>query len=158
MDARDHALWQHLIKCNEASLDATETFLRDARDPVSVVRCGLRGNVVETLTAIGLLSRMDVLDRTKVFDELVVLCLSQKFGQAARQAVLRLPRDWVVANIEKVFKPLLQTFDHLDYLMLLGLYKSLSHDLATKLAREAAQSDDYEAKEIGEEFLRNAGD
>src|SRR5580704_11879396 len=109
----DEIILKQLINCNEACVQATDAFVNGVHDPVPLIRSGLRGTVVETLTALGLLLKIDVQQRVQVFDELVRLSVSQKFGQATRRAILSLPRKWVLDHLEEAIEPLLQGADSL---------------------------------------------
>ncbi len=124
-----------------------------ADERVSRIRRDLHGNVAEVMTALGLLSQMELSDRVRVFEDILQLCLSPKFAANARKLVLSLPREWLLANIEELSEPFLQTADSRDYLMLLGLFDALDWTLARKLARKASLSADYDIREVGTDFL-----
>jgi hypothetical protein len=153
----DEVLWRRLIDTYKASLEASATFLRDARAPLEIVRRALRGSRtsgVEVMAALGLLHRMKPEDRIGVFNELLIGCLSQKFGHMARSLVLSLPRDWLVANVEAAAQPLTRNADYIDYMMLLRLYNQIDGSIARKLAQQATMSADDDIREVGEGFLR----
>jgi hypothetical protein len=150
----DQSLWQRVVDLHTAAVEASETFVRDAAVPVDVVRRALTGSGIEVLAALGIAHRMTVDERIALFPDILRLCMSQKFGGAARDLVLGLPREWVVGNIEAASNPLLRHTDNIGYLLLLGLFEELGHGLAIALARQAASSADYDIRELGEDYLR----
>lgn len=151
----DEALWRRLVAHNKASVDASEALLRDARSAVQIVRRGLHGDVIEAMTSLGLLLRMKESDRMALFGEVLPFCLRARFAPTARQVILSLPREWVVANIVAASESLLEKADHLDYLMMISLYRDVDLSLACQLAHKAAESNDYDVREVGEAWLRS---
>ena len=152
----DQDLLQRVVECNREYVKAADAFLQEARIPVEVLRQGLHGSVIETLTALGLLSRLPEGERIQLLGDLIQLCVSPKFASLAQATVLALPREWLLANLEVIVEPLLQYCDHLDYSMLLGLYDKIDHNLAVQLARRAAENSDYDIKEVGESYILHA--
>jgi hypothetical protein len=66
-----------------------------------------------------------------------------------------LPRDWLVAHIERYAESLLGYEDYEEYRRLLELYSLIDRDPTLRLARRAAAHDDADIKEAGEDFLAN---
>jgi hypothetical protein len=101
-----------------------------------------------------LISYLSLEERQQLFDDLVALAT---VGHAdivlCRQAILSLPRDWVVANIENVAEPFLKSGTYEEYRRLLELYSILHPDLAQKLAARAASNTDPDIREAGEDFI-----
>jgi hypothetical protein len=87
------------------------------------------------------------------FEELVRLSLSQRYFWITRELIKKLPREWVLSNIEEVAEPLISNGDYFDYSMILGLYDELDQDLTAKLAKRAYESNDEDTKEVGEMWL-----
>lgn len=71
----------------------------------------------------------------------------------AKALILKLPRDFVVANIEKAAEPILVKGEEEEYRKFLELYSELDKELTIKLARRAAGHDDEEVCEVGREYL-----
>jgi len=71
----------------------------------------------------------------------------------ARELILTLPHEWLLANIEEQAEKLLTNNDDEDYRGLFLLYRQLDPRLARKLAERAMASPNPEIKEIGEYFM-----
>jgi hypothetical protein len=70
-----------------------------------------------------------------------------------RQAILTLPRDWLLAGIEAAVEPLLDAEPDEAYRRFLELYWLLDADLTRRLAQRAAAHPNLEAQEAGRDFL-----
>lgn len=105
--------------------------------------------------ALLLLSRMKPADRMTVFRELLGMCRSQRVGNIASGHILRLPKEWVLANIDAASRQLLAGADSDDYFSLLRLIKQVDLTLALNLAWEGAENPDEEVRDVCEWFLRN---
>lgn len=153
----DDLLWQRLIDLHIAWFEAQEAFLREAKAPLAKVQRVMAGPKTgnDHFVAMALLSRMKTEDRMDVFPQLLISCLSPKWRKIAQSLILSIPKEWLLANIETVSKPLIERADYQDYFALLRLFKEIDLSLATKLALEAATSSDEEIREIGEDFLRD---
>ena len=90
----------------------------------------------------------------QLFSELVFLA---SFGHGAigtvRQAILSLPREWVLARMEQEAEPLLRDGTYDEYRRFLELYELMDMELTLKLARRAAAHADDDIREAGEDFL-----
>ncbi len=71
----------------------------------------------------------------------------------ARSIILRLPRAYVIANIERAAEPILVKGEEEEYRNFLELYSKLDKDLTMKLAKRAAGHDDDEVCAVGREYL-----
>jgi hypothetical protein len=151
----DEIVWQRVIDCNQACAEASDVFLQRVHDPVRLIRKGLHGSVVEIMTALGLLWKIDALERVQVLEDLLRLSLSQKFLQETKRLIQSLPKKWLAEHLEEAIQPLLQGADSRDYLMLIGLCDSADRRIATELAQKASQSDDGDIKEVGEDYLHS---
>jgi hypothetical protein len=76
--------------------------------------------------------------------------------EAGRQAVLALPREWVVANIEGVVATGLDLSDYWHYRRLLELYSLLDGALVDRLVKAGLLSADPEIAEAARDFGRPA--
>jgi hypothetical protein len=121
-------------------------------DRVPEVQKAIRGT--DRMTALTVLPYLSLTERKCLFPELVFLA-SWAHGavQVARDMILSLPRDWVLANIEREAEPHLQDGTYDEYRRFLELYQLLDRDLTIKLARRAAAHADPDIREAGEEFL-----
>jgi hypothetical protein len=120
--------------------------IRDAiRDPVR------RG------TALRLLHYLSDSERESLFDDLLeIAAVDHSDIELVRQALMSLPREWVVGRIEDQAEPLLSTGTYVEFRRLLELYKLLDPELTARLARRARESADPDIREAGEDFSRPA--
>lgn len=90
----------------------------------------------------------------ELFPELIFLS-SFIHGQIqdVRNAVLRLPNEWLLEHIEKTSEPILKNGDYEDYRRLLELYNLIDPKLTRKLAERATANSDPDIKEAGDDFL-----
>lgn len=75
----------------------------------------------------------------------------------ARTLILKLPRDYVLANVEQAAEPILVKGEEEEYRKFLELYTELDKELTVKLAKRAAGHDDEEICEVGREYLIKGG-
>jgi hypothetical protein len=102
---------------------------------------------------------LNLADRQALFPDLVWLASwGHGLVQNARDAILSLPRGWVLARIEAIAEPLLAQssaegqFE--EYRRMLELYQQLGDpDLVRRLAHRAAQHPDEDVIEAGHDFL-----
>lgn len=150
--SRDDAVWRTLVESHLAFAAAGKEFLSDGVDRVALMRAALRGP--DRLTALYVAPHLDKRELAELFDELVSLASFSHGGvQAARDLIASLPRDWVLANVERAAEPLLREGDEDEYRRLLELFAGLDAELTQRLARRAAASDDPHVREAGEDFL-----
>lgn len=73
--------------------------------------------------------------------------------QIAWKVIESLPREWVLANIEKEVDAILKNEEETDYWMFLQLYARLNGTLMRKLAERASNHAEPEIRELGVEYL-----
>jgi len=148
-------LWRRLVESHVAKALTFQDFFAPGVDRVALVRRGLflpRGE--SRATAIELLRRMTVSEQLQLFPELINLARAAHGPVGAiRDLILGLPREWVLANIEREVEPLLKNEEYDDYWMFLELYELLDRGLTIKLARRAASHPDPDIREKGEDYL-----
>ena len=145
-------IWERLVESHKAFASASHEFLATDVDRVALVRSALRGK--DRSTAIYMLSCLPASELQALFSDLVFLAsFSHGSVQKIRDAILSLPKAWVLANIEAIAEPLLQAGTYDEYRRLLELYAALDHGLALQLARRAADHGDEDIREAGEDFL-----
>lgn len=149
--ARDLAIWARLVKSHEAFALASMEFLEETADRITVLRGALRGHGKHT--AIWMLRSLQQSELQDLFDDLVVQA-SYAHGAigAIRDAILSLPREWVISNIEGVAEPLLVDGTYDEYRRLLELYALLDPALTKRLAERAIQHSDPDIQEAGRDF------
>ena len=153
----DWALWREYIEAANAMVKARrELFLKSAA-LVEIFRAGLHepGTRPYALELVGFLKEDE---RKELFVEL--LSLASFFSgstKAARDLILGLPREWVLANIEEAAEPFLHDGTYEEYGSILDLYFAMDRSLTHKLARRAADHTDPDIKEAGQDFLEKLG-
>jgi hypothetical protein len=150
----DEAIWTKLVQSSREYLAASQAFFQEGVDRVALVRRGLRGDVTETLTALGLVARMGVSEAIQVLDDLVGLTVRIRFATSARQIISSLPREQVLARLEATAEQLLRGIDSVECGLLLELFVALDQRLALKLARLAATDSDPDLREVGETYVK----
>lgn len=87
---------------------------------------------------------------------LELACQSQNVQNImlGRKAILSLPRDWLLLNIERYAEPLLQLEDEWEYRRLAEIYEQLGRDLARHLALRGLASQDGGIREAAQDLVR----
>src|SRR5205814_353538 len=113
---------------------------------VEVLRAALRGR--DRNTALWVARSLEVSELTQLFSELIhVARAAHGPVEAVWNLILSLPRDWVLAHIEREVEPILDEEEEDDYWMFLQLYEQLDRDLTLRLAHRAAAHSDPEIRE-----------
>lgn len=150
----DDALWAAVVAAEGRFVAARAAFVTGSGDRVGVLRRAL-GTAAQRGTALRLLPFCPPAERQQLFSELFALC---SVGHAdvllCREAVLALPRQWVLDRIEPAAKNLLAVGGAEEYRRLLELYAELDDDLTRRLAERAVRHGDPDVREAGTDFLR----
>ena len=149
--------WQHFAESYKSFALAMEAlFSLDKLSRVQLIKSALKSK--DRLAAIYLLQYLDDSDFVLLFEELVFLA-SFSHGALAttRKTILAMPRDWVLRNIERVAERFLENGTYDEYRRFLELYIELDQNMAYRLAQRAAQSQDFDIKEAGDDFLSKLG-
>lgn len=146
------SVWSRLVQSHKAFSEASREFLSGSFDRVIVIRNALGGH--DKHTAIYVLRSLKPSELQELFD-ILVFHASYSHGAigSIRDAILSLPRDWVLARIEEVAEPLLTNGTYDEYRRLLELYTLLDPMLTQRLAERAVQNPDPDIREAGEDFL-----
>jgi hypothetical protein len=121
------------------------------------MRHALRGK--DRATAVFLLPYLKVSELKQLFNELVFLAsFTHGETKAIRDAILSLPREWVIGNIEAAVEPLLRKGTYEEYRRLLELLIEIDRDIALNFAHQAAEHPDHDIREGGEDFLERLRD
>ncbi len=157
-DAR--ALWQGVVHAESTLRESLRVFLSvSASDRVALLREALRRPGSERAVAVRVLPYLTLADRQALFHDLVWLSSwGHGLVQNARDAILSLPRAWVLANVEAVAESLLaqssEDNQFEEYRRLLELYQQLGDaGLVRRLAERAMRHPDEDVHEAGQEFL-----
>jgi hypothetical protein len=166
MPTSDHALstWNNLLSAETAIRESLRAFLVEPSvDRVALIRNALAKPGSERAAAVRVLPYLSMAERKDLFPDLVWLA-SWAHGQiqAARDAILQLPKDWVLARIEEVAEPILagasETNQYEEYRRLLELFSQIGDaPLIRRLAERACSHQDEDVREAGEEALAKLG-
>jgi hypothetical protein len=149
---RDIEVWHRLVETEKEYYAASQAFLKGDVDRVSMMRENLVSR--ENNTAYYFLPYLSQDELLQLFDVLVPLASTAHSNiKRVRDAILSLPHDWIIKNIEPLAEPLLADGTDDEYRRFLELYSGLDQDLARKLAKRAAQHTDPHIREAGEDFL-----
>ncbi len=152
MSEHDSAVWRNLADSHHAYLAARGDFFEEGVDRVMLLHTAIR-SVSDTAAAVAILPRLDLMQLSLLFDDLVFLSLSHRYTFVARDLIASLPREWVVARIEEAVEPHLRDGTYDEYRMILGLYSGFDRALTGRLEDRAAAHADEDIREAGEESL-----
>lgn len=148
----DIELWQKVFDQETAYIQSRQDFLNNCFDRIGLIKKALH-NPSERGTALRLIEYLKLEERQSLFDDLIDLAsVSQSDIELCRKVILSLPKNWLLANIEKSAEPLLQDGTDEEYRRLLELYLDIDRELTKRLAHRAVEHDDPDIREVGEEF------
>lgn len=151
-------VWDRLVAAHQEFALAHGEFLAEGVDRAGLVRAGLRAHkMMDVATALYVMGYLNVPERMQLLEELVELSLHHGLAMKIRELIRSLPRDYVLANVERIAEPLLEKGDYDEYRRFLELYLELDRELTLKLARRAAAHPDADVQEAGQEFLEELG-
>jgi len=146
------SIWHRLVESHKAFASASSEFLSEGVNRVKLIRSALRGK--DKTTAIYMLQYLQISELTQLFSDLVFQAsFSHGAIQIVRDAILSLPREWVLESIEEAAEPLLHNGTYDEYRRLLELYIELDHNLTFRLAKRAVEQTDEDIREAGQDFL-----
>lgn len=152
----DITLWHKLRKAEMDFLAARWELLSRCTDTKSVIKQALN-NPSDRNSALELLLYLDLQERLPFFDDLVSLAsVDHSDIELAWKVILSLPKDFLLANIEKSADTVLSnaTQDaYVEYRCLLALYFKIDCQLTYRLAQRALQSEDEDVREAGEDYI-----
>lgn len=97
---------------------------------------------------------LDVDGLKRFFPRLIGLASTVHGGiQTARNLILRIPKDWLLENIERYADPLIEESCEDDYRRFLELYDQIDEGLTRRLAERALCDKDPGVREAGQDFL-----
>lgn len=150
---QDLAVWNRLVQTHQDFARVSTEFLTGNIDRVALIRYAMHSGHGKH-TAIFMLQSLRQTELQDLFGELVTHA-SAAHGAigAIREAILSLPREWVLARVEAVAEPLLVDGTYDEYRRLLELYELLDPALRQDLAMRAVQHPDPDIQEAGQDFL-----
>jgi len=149
---QEKSIWENLVRAYLQFAQASSDFTNGSINRAKIIKEGLQSK--NRHTAIYFLKYLKQDETQKIFSELVYLAsFSHGAIVAIREAILSLPRDWVLSRIETVAEPYLSEDDGEAYRRFLELYQQLDDKLMEKLAKRAVESHNQDIKEAGTDFL-----
>ena len=152
----DITLWHMFCKAEMDFLAARWELLSRCTDTKSVIKQALN-SPSDRYSALQLLLYLDFQRRLPFFDDLVSLAsVDHSDMELVWNVILSLPKDFLLANIEKSAETVLSnaTQDaYVEYRCLLGLYFKIDYQLTYRLAQRALQSEDEDVREAGEDYM-----
>lgn len=146
-------LWEQVVNQDNAYSISRQTFLRQCKDRVEIVRKTLH-KPSERMTALHLYQYLTKEEKRELFEDLVELAsLGHSDIDLVRKCILSLSRPWLKTRIEKVAEPILQEGTEEEYRRLLELYRSIDRKLVERLAKRAIEHPDPDIQEAGEDFM-----
>ena len=147
-------LWQSVVAKEFAYIESRKEFFNSCTDRVAILQKGLQ-NPRERGTALRLFFYLTLPERQSLFDELVELAnVSHSDIELCREAILSLPKTWLLVNIENSAEGLLADGTDEEYRRLLELYINIDKNLTEKLVKRALQHEDADIREAGEDFQK----
>ncbi|MFB2977093.1 hypothetical protein [Microseira sp. BLCC-F43] len=149
---KERELWHHLVERELAYIQIRQEFLTNCTDRMAFIKKALH-KPNERGTALRLIEYLKIEERQSLLKDLVDLAsVSHSDIELVRQAILSLPKTWLLDNIEKSAEPLLKNGTDEEYRRLLELYIQIDRDLTERLAKRALQHEDPDIREAGEDF------
>jgi len=145
-------LWQKLVDSETAYVQSRVNFLKNCSNKVSWIQAALH-NPAQRGTALRLLNYLSLDDRQSLFQDVLELAsVSHSDIDYCRQAILTLPKQWLLANIENAAETLLDDSSDEEYRRLLELYLQIDLALTQRLTIRALQHNNPDIREVGEDF------
>lgn len=150
---REQEIWSRLVKSHMIFAHALKDFFAEGVDRVSLMQKAFQRGTLATALYVAPHLKTDEL--CQLFKELVHISTAPGYAGAAREIICSLPREWVLANIEKVIEPMLldENVTENEFRRMLELYSELDAGLTHRLAQQALNHPDEDIKEAGEDFL-----
>jgi hypothetical protein len=104
MKPKDWEVWERVVRSHQAFILASKDFLSEGIDRATVIRKALQSN--NRNTAIYFLQWLSYSELQQVFDVLIFLSSSEHGGiEEVRKAILSIPKEWLLENIELSVEP-----------------------------------------------------
>jgi hypothetical protein len=151
-DIKGNPLWQELIEHEANYIQARMAFFNQAPNKLATIQTALH-DPAQRGTAFRLLDFLPLDDRQRLFPDLLELAsVAHSDLDQCRQAILTLPKQWLLAHIETTAETLLDHGTDEEYRRLLELYLHIDRALAQRLATQALHHPDSDIREVGEDF------
>lgn len=150
----DKVLWQRYVEAHAWYQLSTWEFYSNCKSKVELVRFGLE-TLEQRYAALEIAAVLPMEERQQLLDALLALAIfSHGSTVYARDIILSMPHEWLLANIEMSAEPLLQNDDYEEYRGLFEIYVRIDRNLSLRLAHRAFAHSDVDIREAGEDFLK----
>ncbi len=148
----DESLLSDLSASYLAFLDAQRRFFALQTDRVAIIKMALLQG--KTDVAMYLIQYMSGNELFALFERLLPYAVRMhRYTHATREAILKMPKDAVLAQIEAAIEPYLANGTYDEYRRVLELCEHLDAEMTQRLARRAAAHSDPDIREAGEDYL-----
>ena len=121
-------------------------------DRVDSLRKALQ-NPVQRGTALRLLDYLNLEERQQLFPDLLDLAsVAHADIQLCREAILSLPKTWILEHLENEAESILKNGTDEEYRRLLELYLRIDEKITARLIQRALQHENSDIREVGEDF------
>ena len=159
-NANNQENWHKLVESETVYIENRQNFVRDCTNKIAIFQKALH-TPTERGTALRLIEYLKTEERQLLFDDLVDLAsVSHSDIQLCRQAILGLPKSWLIENIETSTAQILKNGTDEEYRRLLELYIEIDLGLAGRLTKQELEHQDPDVCEVGEDFnnyIKRAG-
>lgn len=151
-NANNQEIWHKLVESETVYIESRQNFVRDCTNKVAIFHKALH-SPAERGTALRLIEYLETEELQLLLNDLVDLAsVSHSDIELCRQAILALPKSWLIENIETSTAQILKNGTDEEYRRLLELYIEIDLGLAGRLAKQALQHQDPDICEVGEDF------
>lgn len=148
----NESLLADLSTSYKAFFDAQRRFFAPHTDRVTIIRSGLLQDHNDV--SMYLIQFMSGDELGQLFDQILPYAVRMhRFTAVARKAILAMPKDVILGQIEQAVEPFLANGTYDEYRRTLELYQCLDLELLLRLANRAAGHSDPDIREAGEDFL-----
>ena len=159
-NANNQEIWHKLVESETVYIENRQNFVRACTNKIAIFQKALH-SPAERGTALRLIEYLKTEECQLLFDDLVDLAsVSHSDIELCRQAILALPKSWLLENIETSTAQILKNGTDEEYRRLLELYIEIDLGLAERLAKQALEHQDPDVCEVGEDFdnyIKRAG-
>jgi hypothetical protein len=158
INQKDWEIWEHFVQFHEDFARSAEAFLSKGVDRVAILRQAfMEGYGIHA--AVYILPWVSINELQQLFDVLIRLAGEYTgYFEAVHKAILRIPKKWLLENIESVVEPYLQKCDGVEYRIYLSLFLKIDTELTKKYALRALEQENYDIREAGQDYLETLND
>jgi hypothetical protein len=153
----DLKLWDSLVEAEGAYYSARMKLFTECTSRSNLINlakyslCSSRSE----FTAFRVIALFTTEEKEQLFNELIgAASTGHSDIEIVREIILSMPKEWLLANIEKSSEPFLSNDSYEEYRRFLELYYEIDNNLTLRLAQRAINSSNSDIREAGEDFIR----